>query len=255
MSDGWPEGAVDFVQALADTKLVMSQRYAEWMLSGPVLEDDIAGANAAQDEIGHVRQLFRQLSSQGREDEWLEGDRDPSDVANAPTLDDDIEGWVNYVTAMDVTERATWYLVDAIVDDDFTGLGDRIGQDEYFHLEHLDGRLETLANERPEELQEALETYLPGALALLGPPSYDDDADPLLEAGFTDRSVAEIREAYRAKYESLFEGTDVSIDGVDWDAPTEDEWDESRRRVGDGSISQETLDSLRGVRSAEYAMD
>jgi ring-1,2-phenylacetyl-CoA epoxidase subunit PaaC len=255
MSDEWPPEAVDLLQSIADTKLLLSQRYAEWMLSGPVLEDDIAGASASQDEIGHVRQLFRLLTQQGRDQSWLEGDRNLGDFCNAATLDDAPEGWVNFVVAMDVTERAAWYLLDAVAHDDFTGLGERIGHDEYFHLEHIDGRIETLSADRPADVAEAFERYLPDALAFIGPSTFDDDSDPLLEAGFTDRSVAELRAAYREKYEEMLADTEVSLDGVDWDAPDPDAWDATRRRVGEGTIDQETLDSLTGAESREFAIE
>ena len=252
---GWPEEAVDLVQAVADTKLLLSQRYAEWMLAGPALEDDIAGASAAQDEIGHVRQLFRLLAAQGREQEWLEGDREPEAFANVASLDSKPDSWIELIAAADAAERAAWYLLDAIAHEDFDGLGTRIGQDEYFHLEHLDGRVETLAEEHPAELQSALEAALPPTLSLIGPETWDDDADPLVAAGFTDRSSAEMRSAFRRTYEDLLDGSEVSLDGVDWDAPDPDDWNPERRRVDGGGIDRETLDSLRGTANQEFAIE
>lgn len=251
----WPAEAVDLVQAVADTKLLLSQRYAEWMLAGPALEDDIAGASAAQDEIGHVRQLFRLLEQQGRDGDWLEGEREATEFANVASLDSKPESWIELVAAADAAERAAWYLLDAIVHEDFDGLAERIGQDEYFHLEHLDGRLETLATEHPAALRSALESSLPAALSLLGPATHVDDEDPLFAAGFTDRSVAEMREAYRDTYEGLLDGTAVSLSDVDWDAPDPDAWDPERRRVGDGGPDAATLDSLRGTENAEFVIE
>lgn len=256
MSD-WDDAAVDYVQAIADTKLVLSQRYAQWMLSGPVLEDDIAGASAAQDELGHVRQLFRLLGQQGRDDDWLEGDRTASEFANAASIDENPSSWTEFVVTVGLTERAAWYLIDAIDHDDFDGLGTRIGQDEFFHFEFLDGRLETLSDERTEEVVDALEAALPSVLAFIGPEAYDDETDPLVESGFTDRSAAALRAAFRTRYEEVFEDTEIDLDAldVDWDAPDYEEWDEVRRRTGDGSISDADVESLSGVRNAEYRMD
>jgi len=253
--DAWPEAGVDLVQAVADTKLLLSQRYAEWMLAGPALEDDIAGASAAQDEIGHVRQLFRLLGRQGRDEDWLEGDREADAFANVASLDAEPASWIELIAAADAAERAAWYLLDAIAHEDFDGLATRIGQDEYFHLEHLDGRLETLAADHPEALRSALESSLPPALALLGPAAHVEDEDPLVAAGFTDRSVAEMREAFRATYEDIVDGTPVSLADVDWDAPDPDAWDPTRRRVDGGGPDAETLDSLRGTENAEFVIE
>jgi len=252
--DAWPEAAVDYVQAIADTKLLLGQRYAQWSLAAPSLEDDIGGASAAQEEIGHVRQLFRLLEGQGRDGDWLRGDRDPDAFANASSLDTPGETWVEFLANVGPADRAAWFLLDAIDHDDFRGMVDKMGEDEYFHLEYHDARLETLAAEQPEALQAALEPSLAGSLGLLGPASYDEDADPVFEAGFTSRTVADLREAFVDHYESLFADTDVSLDGVDWDAPAEDAWDASRRRADGGSISDADLVLLRGSRNEVFAI-
>lgn len=251
-SDAWPAEAVDFVQAIADTKLLLSLRYAEWMLSGPALEDDIAGANAAQDELGHIRQLFQLLQDQGRESEWLEGDRAPAEFANVQTLDGATDDWVTHVVQVATADWAAWLLLDAITHDDFSVV-QKIGEDEYFHHEHHDGRLESLADTEPDALQSALEETLPGVLAFIGPSEYDADTDPLVENGFIDRSMAELRDAFVTHYEELLEGTDVSVAGIDSDYPSRKEWNSERRRTGDGKLSSEVVDVLRGVQNEEFA--
>lgn len=252
---GWPPGAVAFVQAIADTKLVLGHRYAQWSLAGPTLEDDIGGASAAQEEIGHVRQLFRLLSEQGRDEAWLNGDRDAGEFNNAACLDSPGESWPAHVASVAPADRAAWYLLDAIDHDDFGGMVQKMGEDEYFHLEYHDARLETLAEEAPDALEGTLERTLPAALAFLGPATYDEATDPLVEADFTDRPVADIREAYADHYRGLFADTPVSLAGVDWDAPDPEAWDESRRRVGDGGLDDDDLRQLRGEDNAMFAMD
>lgn len=252
----WPAEAVDYVQAVADTKLLLSHRYAQWMLSGPALEDGIAGASAAQDELGHVRQLFRLLEGQGRESDWLEGDRGPAEYANAAVLDDRPDSWTAFVATVGPVERAAWYMLDAIDHGDFDGLATRIGQDEFFHLEFLDGRLEALAAEDPEAVAAALEGALPGVLAFLGPAGYDEGADPLY-GSYTDRTVAALRESFRGKYAEVLEPTPLSpgdLD-VDWEFPSAEAWDAQRRRVGGGAIDEADATALSGVRNAEFAMD
>jgi len=253
MTGNWSHEAVTYVQAIADTKLILSHRYVEWMLSGPVLEDDIAGASAAQDEIGHVRQLFEKLAQNGRERDWLQGARAPEEFSNVACLDENVDSWAELVAVADITERATWYLIDSIAHEDFDGLGERIGQDEYFHLEHLDGRLEHNAEQNPEQVEAAITEAMPAVLAYIGPSTLDADADPLVESGFTDRSAVDIRDGLRDHYESAFDGTDVDLSGVDWDVPDPDDWDETRRRVGEGHISPALVDMLNGEENAEFA--
>jgi ring-1,2-phenylacetyl-CoA epoxidase subunit PaaC len=252
MSD-WPEGAADYVQAIADTKLVLSQRYAERMLSGPSLEDSIAGASAAQDEAGQVRQLFRLLEQQGVDHDWLHEERAPEEYANAASLDDPADGWTEFIVQSALTDRAAWLLLDAIVAEGFEGMVQKMGEDEYFHLEHHDGRLETLAEDEPEALEAAFEKYLPDVLAFIGPAEHDADSDPLLAAEFTDRSAAEVHEALIAHYEDLL--ADTQVDVPDVDAPSEDEWDAERRRVGGGSVEEEAVTELQGARNKAFSME
>ncbi|WP_435077978.1 Phenylacetic acid catabolic protein [Halococcus sp. AFM35] len=252
MSDEWSDSTVEFVQAITDTKLVLSHRYAEWMLNGPSLEDDIGGASAAQDEVGHVRQLIRLLEGQGRESDWLEGNRAPEEFRNAACLDDTSESWVEFLGSAAAADRATWYLLDSITHEEFEGMVQKIGEDEFFHLEYLDARLETLAEENPEELQDVLESTIPDALAFIGPADHDEETDPLVESGFTDRSAADLREAFLSYFDERLDPTAVSLDGIDRDAPAAEEWDATRRRVGSGAISQSVVDSLTGVENEMF---
>jgi ring-1,2-phenylacetyl-CoA epoxidase subunit PaaC len=241
------------VQAIADTKLVLSQRYAERMLAGPSLEDNIAGASAAQDEAGQVRQLFRLLEQQGVDHDWLHDERSPEEYANAASLDDPADDWTDFLVQSALTDRAAWLLLDAIVEEGFEGMVQKMGEDEYFHLEHHDGRLETLAEDDPAALEDAFETHLPDVLAFIGPAEYDAESDPLVEAEFTDRSAAEIHEALLAHYEEVFAGTEVDV--PDAEAPSEDEWDAERRRVGGGSVEDEAVTELQGIRNKEFAAE
>lgn len=254
MSD-WPEPAVEYVQAITDTKLILGHRYAQWSLAGPSLEDDIGGSSAAQEEIGHVRQLFRELQQQGRDEEWLQGHRGPEEFRNAASLDVVDGGWAEYMATVGPVDRAAWYLLDAIDQDDMDGLITKIGEEEYFHLEYHDARLLTLAEEQPEVIEETLRETLPETLAFIGPATYDDEGDPVFDAGFTNRSVASIRERFTDHYKALFDETPVSLADVDWSAPDSSEWDETRRRVGAGAISDADLGQLRGEGNEIFAMN
>lgn len=251
----WPDPAIDYVQAISDTKLILGHRYAQWSLSGPSLEDDIGGASAAQEEIGHVRQLMRELEAQGRDVDWLSGSREPEEFANAACLDRIDGAWPSYMASIAPADRAAWYLLDAIDRDDLEGLITKMGEDEYFHLEYHDARLETLADEDPETVQRTLEKTLPQALAFIGPAAYDEDEDPLFAAGFTDRPIAEIRESFADHYRDLFADTDVSLEDVDWEAPALDKWDETRRRVGTDAVTETDVKQIRGEENELFAMN
>lgn len=251
----WPAPAVDFVQAIADTKLLLGHRYAQWLLGGPSLEDNMGGASTAQEELGHVRQLFRLLEQHGRDAAWLEGDRDPAAFHNAASLDTPWDDWRAFMCAAGPTDRAAWYLLEAIDHGDFDGLIEKIGEDEYFHLEYHDARLATLIDDAPSIVQATVDAALPAVLAFIGPPAYDDNNDPLLETGFTDRSIADIHHAFLEHYDDLFAGTDVSLESIDRAWPPPEPWDHSRRRVDGDGIDAGVIAELTGERNRLFRIE
>lgn len=251
MSD-WPDEAVTYVQSIADTKLLLSQRFSERILSGPSIEDNIAGASTVQDEVGQVRQLFRLLEGQGLDREWLHDEREIEEYANAESLDDSADSWVEFVVQTGLTDRASWLLLDAIDHEDFQGMVQKMGEDEYFHLEHHDGRMETIAENDPEALEAAFEKYLPQVLSFVGPAEYEAGEDPVTASGFTDRAATEMHEALVAHYEDLL-GDVIDVPGAD-SAPSLDEWNADRRRQNGGGFEQEVLEEIQGTRNKEYAV-
>jgi ring-1,2-phenylacetyl-CoA epoxidase subunit PaaC len=253
MSDDWPPEAVDYVQAIADTKLMLSHWYAQQAFSGPTIQDNIALFSLTQDEYGQVRQFFLQLEGQGRDGDWLRIERESEEFANAATTDDAAPDWTRFEVRFGLTVRAAHLMYDAIVHEDFAGLTDKMSEEEYSHFDFHDGWLEHLADSKPAEFQEALEEALPDMLAFIGPAEYDDDSDPLLRAGFTDRSVAELREAFLDHLATLTEGTEVEI--PEPDPVSVAEWNRQRRRIVDGGIDADVLESIRGTRNKEFAAE
>lgn len=253
--DAWPDEALDYVQAIADTKLVLGFRYAERMASGQSIEDDVANMNLAQEEFGHVRQLYELLSRQGRDREWLEHGRDPGMYANAAPLDEPIPDWTSFVAVTGVVDRAAWLLTDAIAHSDLDGIREKIAQEEAYHLERSDAWLEQLAEREPDTVEATLVDALPGVLAFVGPAEYDEETDPLVRDGFTAVPVSQRRERLLSHYRTLFEGTDVSVDAADLTGPDRTEWDPIRRRVSGGSLPTGTVDVLQGGPNREFAVE
>lgn len=253
MSETWSSEAVDYVQSIADTKLMLSHWYAEQGFLGPGIQDDIALFSLTQDEYGHVRQFFRLLDGQGRSEEWLRTERSADEFYNAATTDEAAADWVQFIVRFGLTDRAAHLMFDAIDHEDFAGLTDKMSEEEYSHFNFHDGWIEHLASSQPEAFQSALDESLADVLAFIGPAAYDTETDPLVQSGFTDRSVAELRDAFLSHLETLLDGTDVTV--PDPDPIPVGTWDESRRRTVDGSIEADVLDSIRGTRNVEFAIE
>lgn len=249
MTDDWPDGAPDLVLALHDTKLVLSQRLFQWSLGGPTLEDDAGAVSMGSDELGHARQLGRNLEKQGRDPDWLQGHRDPGAFASPAPLDEPLRDWDRFQVVAGLVDRAAWYLTDALTLDDLAGLVRKMGEDEFFHQEYHDARLEAHARRDPDLVEAVLDEALPGVLALLGPAR---DPDPLVEAGAVDRPAGDLRDAYRADLEELVEGTKVDVPA--FEGPDPDAWDPARRRVAPGGPDEDLLSELRGQANEGFAL-
>jgi ring-1,2-phenylacetyl-CoA epoxidase subunit PaaC len=65
----------DYLLALADDELILGHRDSEWCGHAPILEEDIAFANIALDEIGHASVWYALLSDLAGEDPAVYPDR------------------------------------------------------------------------------------------------------------------------------------------------------------------------------------
>lgn len=57
----------DLLYRLADDKLIIGHRMSEWIGMGPILEEDIAFASMAQDEVGHSQAYYNLLHDLGED--------------------------------------------------------------------------------------------------------------------------------------------------------------------------------------------
>ncbi|SCE84055.1 ring-1,2-phenylacetyl-CoA epoxidase subunit PaaC [Micromonospora coriariae] len=79
-------GPVDFTLALGDDALIAAQRLAEWTTRAPEMEEDIALANIALDQLGAARLLLSyagELEGAGRDEDALAYLRDDRQFRNA----------------------------------------------------------------------------------------------------------------------------------------------------------------------------
>ncbi|MEU8084606.1 1,2-phenylacetyl-CoA epoxidase subunit PaaC [Micromonospora sp. NPDC049101] len=79
-------GPFDFALALGDDALIAAQRLAEWTTRAPEMEEDIALANIALDQLGAARLLLSyagELEGAGRDEDALAYLRDDREFRNA----------------------------------------------------------------------------------------------------------------------------------------------------------------------------
>lgn len=157
--------------AMADDELILGHRDAEWTGHAPLLEEDIALANIAQDEIGHAV-LWLELRSQldDSDPDALAFFRDAGDFRNARLVELPRGDWAFTLLRQFLFDAHEAELLAALSGSSYRPLAEAAGKaatEEVFHLRHTGLWLERLAHGTDESAArigaalERLAPYLP----------------------------------------------------------------------------------------------
>ncbi|GGR29294.1 phenylacetate-CoA oxygenase subunit PaaI [Deinococcus ruber] len=169
--------------ALADDEITLSHRVAEWTGHAPLLEEDIALANIAQDELGHgTLWMGLRTALDGSNADALAYHRDAAEYRNAPLTELPKGDWAFTMVRQYLFDAWEVLWLDTARQSRYTPLADAAGQalrEEKFHLQHTALWVERLALGTPEStrrMQAALNQLWAYALALFDPLPAEADA-------------------------------------------------------------------------------
>ena len=167
---------VEKLTALADDEVVLAQRLSEWVAHAPILEEDIAIANLAQDELGHAKlylELRRELD--GSDPDELVFFRDPLEYQNAVLVELPKGDWAFTMVRQylfDLYENLWLEEARKSAYPPLAEAAERILKEERFHLKHSALWVERLGlgtEESHARAQKALEALFPYAKQLFVP--------------------------------------------------------------------------------------
>jgi ring-1,2-phenylacetyl-CoA epoxidase subunit PaaC len=192
----------DLLLAMADDEFVLGFWDSEWTGIAPVLEEDVAFASLAQDEIGHAQALYQLLAEldEGDPDAIAFG-RPPEAYRHARLLDHPRTDWAFSVARRFLYDTADAARLDALVASAYAplaGVVAKMRREEIYHLRHMHAWLERLAtggDEPRARLEAALERLWPDALCVLA--GVEGDA-LLVEAGVLAEPLAAVRDRWLA---------------------------------------------------------
>ncbi len=159
--------------ALADDELTLAHRDAEWTGHAPLLEEDIALANLAQDELGHAM-LWLDLRAglDGSDPDALAFRRDAAFWRNLPLTEQPRGDWAFTMIRQYLFDAWELRWLAAARGSAWAPLAEAAGQavrEERFHLEHSAQWVEQLGlgtEESQRRAQNALDELWPLALQL-----------------------------------------------------------------------------------------
>lgn len=176
--------ATEVVLALADDELLAGHRHSEWLGLSPFLEEDLALASIAQDELGHARALYALVwpDIADHERDALVVRRPPGAFRSAWLCEVAPEPWERALMRhllYDLAEEHRWQQVTESSVRGLGGLAAKALAEERYHRRHavdLVVRLGHGTEEARQRLQTALDELWPLALALFEPLEGERDA-------------------------------------------------------------------------------
>jgi ring-1,2-phenylacetyl-CoA epoxidase subunit PaaC len=162
--------------AMADDELILGHRDSEWTGHAPILEEDIAFANIAQDEIGHAiiwYDLYSELT--GEDPDQLAFLRDAVDFRNVQLVELENGDWAFSMLRQYLFDTAEMILLAELVSSHYRPLADaaaKMRQEELYHYRHTSSWIRRLGlgtEESNHRTQNALDALWPYALQLFVP--------------------------------------------------------------------------------------
>jgi ring-1,2-phenylacetyl-CoA epoxidase subunit PaaC len=162
--------------AMADDELVLGHRDSEWTGHAPILEEDIAFANLAQDEIGHGIAWYGLVQSlTGDVPDHLVFFRDATAYRNVQLVELPNGDWAFSMLRQflfDAAEAARLPLLAESAHAPLAAVAAKVRTEELYHYRHTHAWVKRLAlgtDESHQRMQTALDQAWPFALQLFSP--------------------------------------------------------------------------------------
>ena len=162
--------------AMADDEILLAHRDSEWTGHAPILEEDIALANLAQDELGHASVWYGLLHELTGEDaNHLVFFRDASAYCNIQMVELPNGDWAFTLMRQYLFDVAEMMRLTALMESDYRPLADaaaKVRREELYHVRHSSAWIRRLGlgtEESHRRTKKALNTLWPFALQMFVP--------------------------------------------------------------------------------------
>jgi len=182
------------IMALADDEMVLAHRNSEWAGHGPILEEDIAFANIALDEMGHASTWYSLLQElTGADPDRMVFFRDAGDYRNVQIVELPKGDWAFSMLRQYLFDAAEMVQLGHLAGSAYRPLAEaaaKIRTEEIYHLRHTSQWVKRLGlgtEESQGRMQRALDELWPYAQQLFVPLP---DEELLVEVGMAVEAAA-----------------------------------------------------------------
>jgi ring-1,2-phenylacetyl-CoA epoxidase subunit PaaC len=208
----------NYLLAMADDELVLGHRNSEWCGHAPILEEDIAFANIALDEIGHASIWYALLAELIGEDidkypDQLVFFRDWQDFRNAQLVELPRGDWAYSMLRQYLFDTLENKRLNMLVDSEYEPIAEasaKIRSEEIYHHRHTCAWVKRLGlgtDESNRRLQTALDGIWPLTHQLFDPV---EEGKPLISANYVP-AARDVKEQWVQEVVPFLEGCELSI--------------------------------------------
>lgn len=156
-------GLIARLTAMADDELILAHRDSEWTGHAPILEEDIAIANIAQDELGHATVLYGLVEElTGKSPDQLAFFRDAAAFRNVQLVELPRGDWAFTMLRQYLFDAYEHVLLESVAFSTYQPLANAVAKfrgEEMYHLRHTHAWVERLGlgtEESNRRMQDAL---------------------------------------------------------------------------------------------------
>lgn len=219
-----------YLLALADDELILGQRNSEWCGRAPLLEEDIAFANLALDELGHAQAWYTLLANLRGEEAALTPDRlvffRPAHAfRNAQMVERPNRDWAFSMLRQYLFDAYELLNLEALEGSAYQPLAEAAGKfrlEELYHHRHTRAWVQRLAlgtEESHQRMQAALDDLWPLTGQLF---SHTPEEDALTRLGYLP-SAGELRVLWASAVQAFLADCELQV-------PADDRGDVPRER-------------------------
>lgn len=166
---------------LADDKLIIGHRHSEWIGLGPILEEDIAFASMAQDEVGHSQAYYQILHELGEEDpDQIAFNRKAADFTCCQFVEFPIEDYAFSLMRhffFDMADKVRLKHLKSSSFEPLAALAAKLSREEKYHQLHAQTFVQQLGRSTEEarlRMQTALNETYPMAFSIFEPTEFTE---------------------------------------------------------------------------------
>lgn len=167
----------DTLLAMGDDELILAHRNSEWCGHAPILEEDIAFANIAQDELGHAQLWYELLHDLNAEDpDQLVFFRDAEAYRNVRMVELPNGDWAFSILRQYLFDALEAVRLEELARSSYRSLAEaaaKVRREEQYHYRHTHTWVQRLglgteeSNRRMQDALDALWPYVPQLFAPL----------------------------------------------------------------------------------------